>query len=1250
MSEPPQAKPSHARRVLRHLLPKSRSPSPSPQMPQSVSGTQQTSALSSQFPRISAAISSANTVTLAASLANNAISTTQAPPVTSTAISLLSNNSNPQDNVYAAIGGLPTTPPRPLTLGQRMRKEGGTAYAGLTTIVQGLYDCSDMFLPLKTAAGGFLTIVKIVDRVSANRKELEELETKLTAILSIVEMYKQHGAIDALRHRIEIFCQAINLQVEAVHDLHDHPVWVRTAEGTKDADKIATAFRTMSILCDIFQIDTQLHIDTTVGDILQRLKSGAIDRLRHEMTSYKTRHSSYGDTVGCMPGTRVKILADLEAWASNDGDSKVYWLVGMAGTGKSTISQSFCEILDAKNMLGASFFCSRASDKTSNARLIIPTIAHELASTSPSVKSEVLKAIENDTRLPELTYITLEEQFKKLIHQPIRVSVGRDVKTYKVIIIDAVDECTDLKVVSSLIKLILQSASDIPLKICIASRDETPIRKAFHSRPDLRKAFYLHEVEKDVVKDDIRRYLEKSLSDIKVDDLADNSDEWPSQAELSTLLDRSGALFIYAATVIRYIDDGEGNHKSRLRFMVNQDSKSHSELQTSAIDDLYGQILKHACARREEWEVNAMRQLVSIIVFLRNPLPIQAITSLSEIDAHRYLAPLTSVIHVPTHEEVAVASFHASFPDFVTDPARCSPKRCMSFAALVASEGHEMLALKCLERMNDSLRYNICGIPEELTVSRRGTTNSPDNISKIPAALKYSCIYWASHLADLQVSGTKLVTALYTFLHEHLLHWIECLSALVQPLLYQASKRQTFDVMSFIYLFKTPADSALVWIPKKSLIREVYAANVSQAPKVSRGLSNLWGPTELTLGNGSRVMSVAFSQDGSRVVSGSFDNTVRIWNATTGEVEAELNGHTDTVTSVAFSQDGSRAVSGSYDKTVRIWNATTDEVEAELKGHTDAVRSVAFSQDGGRVVSGSNDKTVRIWNATTGEVEAELKGHTHKVTSVAFSQDGSQVVSGSGDTTVRIWNATSGEVEADLKGHTDWVTSVAFSQDGSRVVSGSADNTVCIWNAMSGEVEVDLKGHTGWVTSVAFSQDGSRVVSGSADNTVCIWNAMSGEVEVDLKGHTGSVRSVAFSQDGSRVVSGSADNTVRIWNTMTGEVEAELKGHTDTVTFIAFSQDGSLVVSKSEDETVRIWNTTTGDTERRPGFDDYDEVLARFGADGKGQGPKCAFDFRLQDCSGWHLAFLVNPLTRWPSEVAKVKVAHEALPFIRRGD
>ena len=528
---------------------------------------------------------------------------------------------------------------------------------------------------------------------------------------------------------------------------------------------------------------------------------GSIDKLNHEMTSYQTRHSSYGNPTGCMKETRVKILEDLENWALNDLSSKVYWLVGMAGTGKSTILHSLCEILDGKNMLGGSFFCSRGLENTRNARLIVPTIAYSLASTSPCIKSELVKAIEDDPKLAEPTYIKLVNQFIKLIHNPIQVSVGNAVKTYKIIVIDAVDECDDLQLVSSLIQLILEMASDIPLKVLIASRDEPLIHDAFISRPRLRTAFYLHEADKDIVKDDIQKYLKISLDKIKAD-RGQTLDTWPPQSEISSLLDRSGTLFIYAATAIRYISQGGRLYKSRLSAMANRDIKS-SKLQTSTIDGLYEDILDQACELMEESEVIPMRQLVFMIVFLRNPLAIQPISSLSEIDdAQSYLSPLKSVIHVPTNEEGAVTPFHASFPDFVTDPTRCSRKRDPPFSALVASEGHEFLALKCLGQMNRLLKYNICEVPKELTVSRLEVTNSPDNKEKISDALKYSCIYWASHFSEAQLSGDDLIDALDTFLHKHLLHWIECLSELgeLQTGVTSLRSASTALSVSFYYL------------------------------------------------------------------------------------------------------------------------------------------------------------------------------------------------------------------------------------------------------------------------------------------------------------------------------------------------------------------------------------------------------------------------------------------------------------------
>jgi WD40 repeat protein len=202
-------------------------------------------------------------------------------------------------------------------------------------------------------------------------------------------------------------------------------------------------------------------------------------------------------------------------------------------------------------------------------------------------------------------------------------------------------------------------------------------------------------------------------------------------------------------------------------------------------------------------------------------------------------------------------------------------------------------------------------------------------------------------------------------------------------------------------------------------------------------------------------MSVGFSPDGKRVVSGSYDGTICIWNAETGEeVAGPFEGHADCVTSVGFSPDGRRVVSGSRDKTIHIWNAETgEEVAGPFEGHADCVTSVGFSPDGTRVVSGSYDSTIRIWNAETGEeVAGPFEGHTSDITSVGFSPDGRRVVSGSYDRTIRIWNAETGEEAAGLfEGHRDWVTSVGFSPDGKRIVSGSLDETIWNWNSETGE-------------------------------------------------------------------------------------------------------------------------------------------------------------------------------------------------------
>ncbi|KAF5340203.1 hypothetical protein D9611_007896 [Ephemerocybe angulata] len=286
-----------------------------------------------------------------------------------------------------------------------------------------------------------------------------------------------------------------------------------------------------------------------------------------------------------------------------------------------------------------------------------------------------------------------------------------------------------------------------------------------------------------------------------------------------------------------------------------------------------------------------------------------------------------------------------------------------------------------------------------------------------------------------------------------------------------------------------------------------------------------------------------------------------------------LTGHSDTVYSVEFSWDGTKIVSGSEDSTVKVWDALTGEPQAVFVDYSGApVLSVAFSPDGKDIVSGSLG-TITVWDVLGARIKTVLKGHTGGIFSVGFSADGSQIVSGSQDRTVRIWDASTGEVQRILGGHLGNVRSVIFSEDGSRIISGSEDRSVRVWDALTGDVRAVLEGHTSSVNSIASSRDGLQIVSGSSDKTARVWDVLTGKLLKVLRANS-CIWSVTFSQDGSRVCSGSVDRTLRVWDASTGEVQRVLKGHSDTVLAVAFSRDGRRIASGSRDKTVRVWDTT----------------------------------------------------------------------------
>lgn len=248
--------------------------------------------------------------------------------------------------------------------------------------------------------------------------------------------------------------------------------------------------------------------------------------------------------------------------------------------------------------------------------------------------------------------------------------------------------------------------------------------------------------------------------------------------------------------------------------------------------------------------------------------------------------------------------------------------------------------------------------------------------------------------------------------------------------------------------------AALHFAPTNTTLYETFHDTHLYSP-ITRTFGRPWSMLLLALvrgsWTGSTVLSAAFSNDGTRVITGSFDHTIQIWDTSTNTVIfPELRGHSGWVHSVDISADGTRIVSGSRDMTVRIWNMTSGlEASSALCGHTSGVRSVVFSPNGARVYSGSDDMTVRVWDvASAAEALEAFKGHQGEVWSVAVSPDGTYVVSASLDKTIRVWNATSGDAISTLQGGHKRLVNISISSDGTHIISSSY-NSNQIWNIES---------------------------------------------------------------------------------------------------------------------------------------------------------------------------------------------------------
>ncbi|KAJ7181118.1 hypothetical protein C8R46DRAFT_598076 [Mycena filopes] len=913
----------------------------------------------------------------------------------------------------------------------------------------------------------------------------------------------------------------------------------------------------------------------------------------------------------CMPETRLDILQSIQDWANDLNGPNVFWLHGYPGTGKSAIAMTVTTQLQESGRLASSFFFKREEFLSQTPAALWCSVAYDLVNIYPEIRSKVLQALDSGAVVPHIT--GHDDIFKKLIIKSLENQLSVPPGRMPIVVIDALDECGGLTASRPYQKQVLSAISRwkyLPsgVKLFVTSRNESSIHSVLGSMGSQCKVLEVGEKATLQSNQDIEKYLQHGFDAI-CQEYKSLPHPWPGPQDLKLLINAAAGLFIWASTVLKLVGD---HHPEAELEHILQRLRKENRNQEEHLDPL-GQLYQDLLASKfsSSRDAKVFQKVAGTILVAQRPLTAgemdALVPSLTSVDLEFVCKQMSSVLD----SESGLRFVHQSFVDFLVslgEESHFNHKR-------IAHE--QWMATACFVTMEEQLKFNIAGVESSYLCN----DDIPGLAQRVPNHLYYACQFWSAHLSST-VEKTSMLSYVSSFMETELLFWLEVLSvrrvtsiaarelerlARWLPGPNDELRRDVQDAIAFVRNFGHPIAfsvphiyvSALRFAPENSRIAKRYWGSGLMTVKLKSGGNLNWPVMQVVLvGHQDAITSVAFSPDGTRIVSGSWDKTVRVWDTETQtQIGALLGGHTGTVTSVAFSPDGTRIVSGSKDKTVRVWDTQTQaQIGVPLQGHTDTVFSVAFSPDGTRIVSGSSDDTVRVWDTEAQtQIRAPLEGHTDTVTSVAFSPDGTRIVSGSDDNTVRVWDTEAQtQIRAPLEGQT--TSSRVDSASGG---SHPSEHCIDVFHAETGpflstlSLQQDgwilgphgqlilwvphhlIEGHTDTVYSVAFSPDGTRIVSGSRDSTVRVWDTEAQtQIGAPLEGHTDTVTSVAFSPDGTRIVSGSWDKTVRVWDTEAQtQTGAPLEGHTDTVNSVAFSPNGTHIVSGSDDKTVRVWDT-----------------------------------------------------------------------------
>ncbi|KLJ07900.1 hypothetical protein EMPG_16628 [Blastomyces silverae] len=883
-------------------------------------------------------------------------------------------------------------------------------------------------------------------------------------------------------------------------------------------------------------------------------------------------HANEGDPK-CHPDTRSDILQQIFNWATDQQSQAIFWLNGMAGTGKSTISRTVAQTLAGKDFLGASFFFKRGEGDRGHAARFFTTIIAQMVSKFPMLLEHVKKAIEVD---PDLVKKALTEQFEKLILEPLLELTGRfPTAQYLAIVIDALDECEREQDIKAILHLLARTKTIQSINLRIF--------------------------------DDHNQSLSTSDSLLPPD--------WPGQRRLDILVNMALPLFIFAATMCRFVGDPRFHPESRLELVL----KYQTAAQTSKFDKTYLPVLDQLLTGLDEDEKEAMlaefEEVVGSIIILTEPLStnsLENLLGLEKPEVDRRLKMLHSVLNVPSNQDSPVRLLHLSFRDFLIDPN----KRGKSPFFLDEMNQHKRVASRCLDLLSRPgvLRTDICDMKAPGTF-RMDIDSKTINMC-LPNEVKYACRHWVYHL---EKSGDRIRDGdqVDRFLRERFIHWLEGLALigriseaipmirtllnLTKPGESEALALFLNDARRFVLRNRQILDtaplqvysSALAFAPETSVVKRQFKDHIPSWIRRVSGVPTDWGNTLQTIevSTAESFGKVGFSRD-NKLLAGGTNEGVILWDAETGEERQKFQ---DTPPSgypydfaFAWHSDLLAVASPSSIQVIRL--STGIVLQKLYTQYKEASITVLFSPND-KVLASRSPHAIHLWDPDLGELLQTIETSDDLLYNhLCFSGDSSYLAFTSGKW-IKVWDIHEKRLLRTFTGHKDRVLNFSFSHNGD-IVSISYD-VIKIWNPATEEALHSFEDHDPYTRS-AFSANRKLFVY-SPYGYILIRESSSGKLLRKLS-IDDLVSMMAFAEnDGFLVIA--SESIIIIQDLGSDSVRRVLRGHEDTVRSIALSGDTKLLGSASapRDNTVKLWDLNITKSDAKDVFFIHSIALSKDG-------------------------------------------------------